>query len=310
MPFWLWLIFFLFIALILFVDLFLLNGRKAKKVPIKEALCWTAVWVSCSLLFGVFLWFYLNETQGSIVAGQKTLEFYTGYLIEKSLSIDNIFVILMTFTYFKIPQKYQRRVLMYGILGAIIMRLLFILSGVYLVQKFSWILYVFGAILIFSGIKLFFHNDEKNTLSESKTLRFIKKVLRVTPNIDSEHFFVKQNRWIYATPLFLALIVVEISDLIFAFDSIPAIFAITHDPFIIFTSNIFAILGLRALYFLLSGLKERFHLLHYGLAIILCFIGLKMLIVDWIHIPTLISLGVIIVTLSLTFVLSAKYKKG
>lgn len=308
MPLFLWILFFILIAVILAIDLFFLGGSKAKKIPLKEALCWTAVWVGCSLLFGVFIWIYLNNTQDATIANQKALEFFTGYLIEKSLSIDNVFVILMTFIYFKIPLQYQKRVLMYGIFGAIVLRLLFILGGVYLIQQVAWVLYIFGAILVLSGIKMFFHKDEKETLSESKLLRWIKKICRVTPNIESEKFFIKQDRWIYITPLFLALIVVEISDIIFAFDSIPAIFSITKDPFIIFTSNIFAILGLRALYFLLSSLKERFHLLHYGLAIILCFIGIKMLIVDWISIPTGVSLGVIIVTLLLTFWLSARQK--
>ncbi|MDP1575007.1 MAG: TerC family protein [Coxiellaceae bacterium] len=304
MPLWLWLSFFLLIGIVLSVDLFLLGNKKNHRISVKEALSWSIIWFLCAGFFVFFLWHYLLATTDTVTANQKSLEFIAGYFIEKSLSIDNIFVILMIFTYFKIPQEYQRRVLLYGIIGAIVMRFLFIFSGVYLVQKFAWILYIFGAILIFSGIKMFFHSDDKKSISENFFLQILKKTFRVTEKLQEDKFFVKKNRWVYITPLFLALILVEISDFIFAFDSIPAIFAITQDPFIIFTSNIFAILGLRSLYFLLTHLKERFQLLHYGLAFILCFIGVKMLIVDWVHISTGWSLGVIMLTLLLTFCFS------
>ena len=301
MPFWLWSSFFVLVGIVLAIDLFLLGSKKNQKITSKEALSWTLIWFLCAGLFVCFLWNYLLTTSNIANANQKSLEFITGYFIEKSLSLDNIFVILMIFTSFKIPQAYQRRVLLYGIIGAIIMRLLFIVSGVYLVQHFSWILIVFGFILLASGIKMFFHSDEKTDLSENFFLRQLKKMFRVTETLHEDNFFIKKNRLIYITPLFLALVLIEISDFIFAFDSIPAIFAITQDTFIIFTSNIFAILGLRALYFLLINLKQKIHLLHYGIAFILCFIGIKMLIVDWVHISTAWSLGVIISTLLLTF---------
>ena len=301
MPFWLWSSFFVLVGIVLAIDLFLLGSKKNQKITSKEALSWTLIWFLCAGLFVFFLWNYLVTTSNIANANQKSLEFIAGYFIEKSLSLDNIFVILMIFTSFKIPQAYQRRVLLYGIIGAIIMRLLFIVSGVYLVQHFSWILIVFGFILLASGIKMFFHSDEKTDISENFFLRQLKKMFRVTETLHEDNFFIKKNRLIYITPLFLALILIEISDFIFAFDSIPAIFAITKDTFIIFTSNIFAILGLRALYFLLVNLKEKIHLLHYGIAFILCFIGIKMLIVDWVHISTAWTLGVIICTLLLTF---------
>lgn len=301
---WMWLGFLAFVAIMLAVDLFLLGGRKAHRVSTKEALSWTIVWFTLAFIFNVLLWWYLSYTANTPIANEKAVEFFTGYLIEKSLSVDNIFVILMIFSYFAIPAEYQRRVLIYGVLGAIVMRLIFILLGIWMVSKFHWILYIFGLFLLITGIKMFIFAEHKPELAKNPVLRWMRNHLRITDELQGERFFIFRNRLLYVTPLFLVLVLVEVSDLIFAVDSIPAIFAVTNDPFIVFTSNIFAILGLRALYFLLVNMHNRFHLLKYGLAFILVFVGFKMLIAYWFKIPVFIALGIVVLTLVFCIVLS------
>lgn len=306
---WMWAGFLIFICLMLAVDLFVLGGRKAHRVSTKEALAWTSVWVGLALLFNFLLWWYVLHHNGFALANTKALEFLAGYLIEKSLSFDNVFVILMIFSYFAIPAEYQHRVLIYGVLGAIVMRLILILIGIWAVNQFHWILYIFGLFLIITGIKMFIFADHKPDLAKNPVLNWMRNHLRITEQLHEEKFFVKKDHLLYVTPLFLVLILIEVTDLIFAVDSIPAIFAVTNDPFIVFTSNIFAILGLRALYFLLTNMNNRFHLLKYGLACILVFVGLKMLIAPWIKIPVFIALGVVVTILLACIVLSL-FKKS
>ncbi|ASQ45528.1 TerC family protein [Legionella clemsonensis] len=306
---WMWVAFFLFISLMLAIDIFVFGGKKAHRVSTREALTWVIVWVTLALLFNLLLWLYLLNTTDAATAHRQALEFFTGYLIEESLSIDNMFIFVMIFKYFAVPMEYQRRVLLFGVIGAIVMRLLLILLGLWLVNQFHWILYVFGAFLFFSGIKLFFVAEKEPTLEKNWLLFWMRKHLRVTDNFYKEHFFVKKDNLLYITPLFLVLVLIEASDLIFALDSIPAIFAITDDPFIIFTSNIFAILGLRAMYFLLANMADRFHLLKYGIALILTFVGFKMLIAYWIKLPIFISLGFIVATLIMSVLGSLVSKK-
>ncbi len=301
---WMWLGFFVFVLLMLALDMFLLGGKKAHRVSTKEALSWVIVWVSLALIFNLLLWWYLTHSIGPVLANEKALQFLTGYLIEESLSIDNMFVFVMIFGYFAVPPEYQRKVLLFGVLGAILMRLIMILLGVWVVEKFYWVLYVFGLFLVITGIKMFIFADQKPSLNNNPALRWMRNHLRITDTFHDEKFFVRQNKMLYATPLFLVLALIEFSDLIFALDSIPAIFAITKDPFIIFTSNIFAILGLRSLYFLVANMTNRFHLLKYGLAFILVFVGLKMLVAHWFKVPTFIALGVVIFTLALCTMLS------
>jgi len=301
---WMWIIFIGFVAVMLWADFFLLGGKKAHRVTTKEALIWTLVWVALSFLFNFLFWLYLIHHHDIAVANQKSIAFLTGYLIEKSLSTDNIFIILMIFNYFAIPAEYQRRVLMLGVIGAIVMRLILIVFGIYLVNQFEWILYLFGLFLLVTGIKMFIFADHKPNLAQNPILNWMRKHLRITSELHNERFYIFQKGLLYFTPLFAVLVLIEITDLIFAVDSIPAIFAITNDPFIIFTSNIFAVLGLRALYFLLAHMHNRFHLLKYGLAFILVFIGIKMFIVDWVHIPPLAGFAVIITTLLISIVSS------
>ncbi len=306
---WMWLGFFAFVIIMLLVDLFLLGGRKAHKVSIKEAALWSIVWVSIALLFNAALWWYLEQTSGREVADTKALEFLTGYLVEKSLAIDNVFVWLMLFSYFAIPIEYQRRVLLYGVLGALVMRTVMILLGAWLLAHFHWILYVFGAFLLFTGIKMLWFSEHQSDLEQNPLVRWLRGHMRVTTTLHQERFFVMQDGLRYATPLFLVLILVEITDLIFAVDSIPAIFAITGDPFIVLTSNIFAILGLRAMYFLLADFANRFVLLKYGLALVLVFIGSKMLLLDVYKIPIEWSLLVVAGIIGLSVVLSMFYTR-
>lgn len=301
---WLWIGFFVFILIVFSVDMFVLGGRKTHRVSTREALTWTCVWITCALVFNGMLWWHLSLTQGPAIAHQKSLEFLTGYILEKSLSIDNMFVILMIFHFFKVPADNQRRVLLYGVLGAMVMRLLFILSGTWLVATFHWLLYVFGVFLLLTGIKMLLMSDKPKDLSENTLVRWLQGHIRLTHQFHDEKFFIRQNLLWYATPLFLALVLVEVSDLIFALDSIPAIFAITTDPFIVFTSNIFAILGLRSLYFLLANMAGRFHLLKYGIALVLMFVGAKMLIAPWIDIPIGVALGIVGTVLLASIVLS------
>lgn len=300
-------VFFVTVLIMIAVDMFTLNKQGSHKVSVKEALIWSAIWFAVSCLFALWLYFTLsgNPEYGHDIAKEKTLEFFTGYVIEKALAIDNIFVFLMIFAYFKIPPQFQRRVLVYGVLGAIILRAVMIGVGAVLVREFSWILYIFGAFLLFTGIKMMLPEKETEVdFSQNALLKFLKSRMRFTNDLHGEKFFIKQNGILFATPLFLVLIMIEISDVIFAVDSIPAIFAVTTDPFIVLTSNIFAILGLRALYFLLADVAERFHFLKYGLALVLSFIGIKMLIVEYIHIPVPVSLGVVFGIITLSIVIS------
>ncbi|WP_296767807.1 TerC family protein [Thiobacillus sp.] len=290
---WMWAAFVGFVLAMLAVDLFLVGGNKAHKVGFREAAAWSFVWVSLAMLFNLGLWWYLRGEHGSTVADAKAMEFLTGYLIEKSLAVDNIFVFLMIFGFFAVPAEFQRRVLIYGVVGAIAMRAVMILAGAWLVQEFHWILYLFGAFLVVTGIKMLMFAEAEPDLASNPLLNWIKRHVRLTPDYRGEKFWVREKGVRLFTPLFLVLVMIEISDVIFAVDSIPAIFAITTDPFIVFTSNIFAILGLRAMYFMLAGMADRFHLLKYGLAMVLVFVGTKMLIVDVYKIPVGLSLGIV-----------------
>ena len=290
---WMWAAFIAFVLVMLAVDLFLVGGNKAHKVGFREAAAWSFVWFALAMLFNLGLWWYLKGEYGAAVAEAKSLEFLTGYLIEKALAVDNIFVFLMIFTYFAVPAEYQRRVLIYGVIGAIVLRAIMILAGSWLVQEFHWILYLFGAFLVFTGVKMLMAAEAEPDLNDNKLIKWVKGHLRMTPDYRGEKFWVVENGVRIFTPLFLVLIMIELSDLIFAVDSIPAIFAITTDPFIVFTSNIFAILGLRAMYFMLAGLADRFHLLKYGLAMVLVFVGAKMLAADVYHVPVGLSLGIV-----------------
>ncbi|EFZ48971.1 TerC family membrane protein Alx [Escherichia coli] len=293
------------VAIMLAIDLLLQGRRGAHAMTMKQAAAWSLVWVTLSLLFNAAFWWYLVQTEGRAVADPQTLAFLTGYLIEKSLAVDNVFVWLMLFSYFSVPAALQRRVLVYGVLGAIVLRTIMIFTGSWLISQFDWILYIFGAFLLFTGVKMALAHEDESGIGDKPLVRWLRGHLRMTDTIDNEHFFVRKNGLLYATPLMLVLILVELSDVIFAVDSIPAIFAVTTDPFIVLTSNLFAILGLRAMYFLLAGVAERFSMLKYGLAVILVFIGIKMLIVDFYHIPIAVSLGVVFGILVMTFIINA-----
>ena len=275
----------------------------------KQAAGWSILWVTLSLLFNAAFWWYLVQTQGRAVADPQALAFLTGYLIEKALAVDNVFVWLMLFSYFAVPPALQRRVLVYGVLGAIVLRTIMIFAGSWLISQFDWLLYVFGAFLLFTGVKMALAKEDDSGIGDKPLVRWIRSHLRMTDKIESERFFTRKNGVLFATPLLLVLILVELSDVIFAVDSIPAIFAVTTDPFIVLTSNLFAILGLRAMYFLLAGVAERFSMLKYGLSVILVFIGVKMLIVDFYHIPVAISLGVVGGILTVTLLINAWVNK-
>ena len=291
----LWVVFNVFVLGMLALDLAVFH-RKAHAVSLREALIWSCVWVSLALLFGLGI--YLLR------GGEKALEFITGYLIEWSLSVDNLFVFLVIFSYFAVPAIYQHRVLFWGILGALVLRALFIATGTALLSKFHWMIYVFGVFLIFTGIKLLFAGDEKIEPEKNPAVRLVRRFMKITPSFEGQRFFVRKDGMLWATPLFLVLVVVETTDVIFAVDSIPAIFAITLDPFIVYTSNVFAILGLRALFFLLAGVMGMFRYLKVGLSFVLCFVGVKMTIVDFYKIPIGISLGVVGTILLLSIVAS------
>jgi tellurite resistance protein TerC len=299
-----WGAFIAFVLVMLALDLFVLGGRKAHKVSVKEAALWSLAWFSLALVFNVGLWWYLNGTVGAEIADRKALEFFTGYLIEKSLSVDNVFVFLLIFSAFHVPAEYQRRVLLYGVLGAIAMRAIMILAGAWVVREYSWVLYIFGAFLVVTGIRMLVMAEKTPDLEKNPVLKFARKHLRVTEDYHGEKFTVVKDGVRYFTPLFLVLILIEVTDLVFAVDSIPAIFAITTDPFIVFTSNIFAIMGLRALYFLLADVADRFHLLKYGLAMVLTFIGTKMLIMPWYHVPVQASLAIVAILIGSSVIAS------
>ncbi|CZY19822.1 TPA: TerC family protein [Enterobacter hormaechei subsp. steigerwaltii] len=292
------------VLIMLAIDLFLQGRRGEHGMSVKQAAVWSLVWVTLSLLFCAAFWWYLASTEGRAVADPQALAFLTGYLIEKALAVDNVFVWLMLFSYFAVPAALQRRVLVYGVLGAIVLRTIMIFAGSWLITQFEWLLYVFGAFLLFTGVKMALAKEDDTGIGDKPLVKWIRGHLRMTDKIESEHFFVRKNDLLFATPLLLVLILVELSDVIFAVDSIPAIFAVTTDPFIVLTSNLFAILGLRAMYFLLAGAAERFSMLKYGLSVILVFIGIKMLIVDFYHIPIAISLGVVFGILLVTLIIN------
>lgn len=271
-----WIFFNVFVLLMLALDLGVFN-RKAHEIKVKEALIWSGVWIILALSFNLGLYYFYLPPEGYTKA-DSALQFLTGYVIEKSLSIDNIFVFVLIFSFFKVPAIYQHKVLFWGILGALVMRVIFIFAGVALINQFAWIIYVFGAFLIFTGIKLVTQKDKEIHPEKNPVLKLFKRFFRVTDTYDKGNFFTIQNQKKIATPLFVVLIMVETTDLIFAVDSIPAILAVTNDPFIVYSSNVFAILGLRSLYFAIAGLVKLFHYLHYGLAAILILVGIKMIL--------------------------------
>ena len=306
-PLWLWATFVAIVLVSLFVDFVVLAKQGSHDIGVKEALNWSLVWVALSFMFNGLFWWAVKDTTGSTeIANTKSLEFLTGYLIEKSLAVDNIFVFLLIFTYFAVPSHYQKRVLMIGIVGAIVLRTVMILVGGWLIAEFHWVLYVFGAFLILTGIKMWWAAGKEPDLDGNPALKLLRKIMPVSKNYDGEKFWTVENGKKIATPLLMVICLIALTDVIFAVDSIPAIFAITSDPFIVLTSNVFAILGLRAMYFLLAAVANKFHLLNYGLAIILVFIGTKMCLIDVYKIPVTVSLGVVVGILVITMLLSLR----
>lgn len=303
-----WGLFTIFVIVALALDFFALNRQGAHKVSMREAGLWSLIWVAVSFAFMGWMWWYLGglgtDSTAKAVADTKAVEFITGYLIEKALAVDNVFVFLMLFTYFAVPAEYQKRVLMLGVVGALVLRAVMILIGAWLIAQFHWILYVFGAFLLFTGVKMWWAAGKEPDLEANPALKWLRRKVRIAPDYDGEKFFTFINGVRVVTPLAVVVALIGIVDLVFAVDSIPAIFAITTDPFIVLTSNVFAILGLRALYFLLAGVHEKFHLLSYGLALVLAFIGTKMLIVDFYKIPVVWSLSVTVTILAVTMLLS------
>jgi len=303
-----WIGFVAFVIVMLCLDLFVFH-KKDTAIKVKEALLWSVFWIGLAVVFNIGIYFLVGKV--------KALEFLTGYLIEESLSIDNLFVFIMIFGFFKIESKYQHKILFWGIIGAIIMRALFIFAGVALIQRFAWVMYIFGAFLIYTGISLVFEKEDKEyNPNKNFFIRGFKKVFPVTDDMSKPSFFIRKNKILYATPFFIALLVIEASDLIFAVDSIPAVLSVSKDIFIVYTSNIFAILGLRSLYFALSGIMNYFHYLKYALSGILTFIGIKMCVNEFssefgyaFHISNFVSLGVIVVFLTASIVLSVIVKK-
>ncbi len=283
----------------LVLDLAVFN-RAPHTMRFKEAVYWSIFWISLAGAFAILVYFWRGKA--------PALNFVTGYLIEESLSVDNLFVFLLIFRYFKVPGDYQHKVLFWGIVGALVMRFAFIIAGVALINRFHWIIYIFGAFLVYTGVKLFRSSDSEVDPENNPVLRWVRKVIPVTPDYVNGNFLVRE-KGLYATPLLLVLIVIETTDVVFAADSIPAVLAITRDPFIVFTSNVFAILGLRSLYFALAGMMELFHFLHYGLAVILSFIGVKMLISNYYELPTHIALAVVGVVLAVSVVASIVFPK-
>ena len=309
-PLWLWATFVAIVVFSLFIDFVVLKKQGAHDIGVKEALNWSLIWIALSFLFNGFFWWAVKDTTGSTeIANTKSLEFLAGYLIEKSLAIDNIFVFLMIFTYFSVPLKFQKRVLMIGIIGAIVLRTVMILAGGWLLAEFHWILYVFGAFLILTGVKMWLAAGKEPDLNDNPALKLLRKFLPVSKDFDGEKFMTVENGKKIATPLFMVICLIALTDIIFAVDSIPAIFAITSDPFIVLTSNVLAILGLRAMYFLLAAVADKFHLLSYGLSIILIFIGVKMCLIDIYKMPVTVSLGVVVAILAVTMICSVRTAK-
>lgn len=306
-PVWLWVTFAAIVLVSLVVDFVVLRKQGAHDIGFKEALNWSLIWIALSFVFNGLLWWAIRDTTGSVdAANTKSLEFLTGYLIEKSLAVDNVFVFLLIFTYFAVPSQFQKRVLMIGIIGAIVLRTFMILIGGWLLAEFHWILYLFGAFLILTGVKMWWAAGKEPNLDDNPALKLLRRLMPVSQSYDGERFWTVENGKRIATPLAMVICLIALTDVIFAVDSIPAIFAVTSDPFIVLTSNVFAILGLRAMYFLLAAVADKFHLLNYGLAVILVFIGAKMCLVDVYKVPVLFSLGVVVGILALTMLLSVR----
>jgi tellurite resistance protein TerC len=296
----LWAGFNLFVLGMLALDLGVFHKR-SEEITVKNALGWTAVWITLAMCFNFFIYSYFGK--------QQAIEFFTGYIIEKSLSVDNIFVIIMIFSYFQVPPSYQHKVLFWGILGALVMRVIFIFAGIELIHRFHWLIYIFGGFLIITGIRMVIARETEIHPEKNPLVRLFRKIFPVTTSFEGDNFFVRLNGKLWATPLFVVVILIETTDLIFAVDSIPAILAITEDPFIVYTSNVFAILGLRSLYFALSGIEKYFHYLKYGLATILVFVGVKMCIADYYKIPIELSLGIIVSVLIISILASVIFPK-
>ncbi len=282
---WMWAGFAAFVVVAIAVDLLVMERQGAHRVTMGEAARWSLLWFALAFVFVGLLWWYLDGSQGRDMANTVSMQFITGYLVEKSLSVDNIFVFLMLFSYFAVPPQYQKRALIIGIIGAIVLRTLLILAGAWLLATFHWLLYVFGAFLVVTGIKMWFAAGQEPDIATNPVLKLLRQRMRITDRFDGEKLSTMIDGVKHYTPLFVVLVLIGTTDIIFAVDSIPAIFAITSDPFIVLTANVFAILGLRALYFLLADLANRFHLLAYGLALVLVFIGTKMLLIDLVKIP-------------------------
>jgi len=290
---------FIFVVIVLLLaDFLVLKTQGAHRVSVKEAAAWSLVWIAVALAFCAWFWWYLDARFPRELANEQALEYLTGYLIERALAVDNVFVWIIIFNFFAVPSEFQKKVLLYGVLGAIIMRAVLIYLGALLLASFHWILYVFGLFLLLTGVKMLMFAGHETDLETNPVLRWMRGHVKITDEHHGEKFFIMKEGVRYATPLFLVLVLVEVSDLVFAVDSIPAIFAITDDPFIVFTSNVFAILGLRAMYFLLADMADRFHLLKYGLAVVLIVIGVKMLLLDIYKIPVWIALGIVALILS------------
>jgi tellurite resistance protein TerC len=290
-----WGVFAVIVVTALALDLFVFH-REAHEVRFREAAAWVLVWMSLACAFGVWTWLEAGSERG--------LEFFAGYLIEQALSVDNIFVFIVIFKYFGTPPEYRHRVLFWGILGAVLLRGLFVILGVALISQFRWVLYIFGLFLVYTGIKILRHREMEMDPEQNPAIRFLQRHLRIVNRHEGQKFLVRQDGKLWATPLLVVLLVIEATDVVFAVDSIPAIFGVTEDPFIIFTSNIFAVLGLRALYFVLHGLMNKFDFLHYGLGLVLAFVGVKMLVSEWVHIPIQWSLGVIVALLGGSILIS------
>jgi tellurite resistance protein TerC len=302
---WLWIGFNLFVLLMLALDLGVFH-RKAHVVSIREATMWSLVWIALAMVFNLVLYLFWDQLSptSTYSNSEASLAFFTGYLIEKSLSVDNIFVFVLIFTFFAVPAAYQHRVLFWGILGALLMRGALIAVGATLLKEFHWIIYVFGAFLVFTGIRMALHRNQEMHPERNPLIRFVRRIMPVTDNYEGDRFFLRRAGKLFATPLFLVLLLVESTDLVFAVDSIPAIFAVTNDPFLVYTSNVFAILGLRSLYFLLAGVVDKFYYLKLGLSAVLVFVGIKMVMIDIYKIPVGLSLGMIASILTISVIAS------
>ncbi len=312
-----WIGFVVFVIAMLVLDLTVFH-KKDETMKVKTALLWSLFWIGLAVLFNIGIYYVGSSMWGAEIGKQKALEFLTGYLIEESLSVDNLFVFIMIFSFFGIESKYQHRILFWGIIGAIVMRAIFIFAGVAIIERFAWVMYIFGAFLIYTGIHMLFEKDDKDEFDPNKNLavRLFRKIMPVTDEMTGWNFFVRKNKVLYATPFFIALLLIEVSDLIFAIDSIPAVLSVSKDPFIVYTSNIFAILGLRSLYFALSGVMQYFRYLKFALAFILSFIGIKMCVNELMHslnydfhITNLFSLGVIVSALTISIIASIAVEK-